>query len=98
MKQKDEWKNLHDLCKDIPKLETDKEGRLRGGFAALELSGPDTHSGSDTTCKNGCDTECYSGCNSDCFAVCDTDCKKESKKSDCNEAVSGIPYNFSLVF
>lgn len=90
MKLKNDLKSLHDLYKDIPKLETDKEGMLRGGFAALGFmnEGSDTNSTCESTCnptcKNKCNTACDAGCNSGCFINCNTFCVNKCYES-CNE-------------
>lgn len=90
MKLKNDLKSLHDLCKDIPILETDKEGMLRGGFAALGFmnGGSDTNSTCESTCnptcKNKCNTACDAGCNSGCFINCNTFCVNKCYES-CNE-------------
>ena len=79
MRIKNEIKNLHNLEIEIPQMETDKEGKIRGGFAAMAMVDEEAY-GTNISCNIMCNFQCKDGCNSDCNIMCNMGCN-----GGCNE-------------
>ena len=85
-----EIKHLRHLEVDIPQMETDKEGKIRGGFAAMATMDEEMYTsnigcnyGCNMQCNDQCNTSCKAGCNSGCNYNCNEKCNTGCK-SGCN--------------
>lgn len=73
---------LASLGLEIPALEADKEGQLRGGFCAVSASSGDLLSNGNCNCN--CDTDSNGNCNCNCSCPADGNC-------NCNCGCSPTP-------
>lgn len=96
MKQNLKMKNLESLKIEIPLLDEDAEGHLRGGFAALQLIGSEgegfTNYRCNFDCNNGCNESCVNkcnpneGCNKECNDGCNIQCTNPTDPTEPTDA------------
>ncbi len=94
---------LATLSLEIPAVETDKEGKLRGGFCAMTngtVSSTATNQNCDCNCS--CDTnyDCNCNCacdkNTNCNCNCKTPAPTTQKPTDA--VANGLGIGFSFLF
>lgn len=76
MKIISDFKKLHQLEVDIPQMEIDREGKIRGGFTAMAMVDEEAY-GLNTPCSTMSNIECKSSDNTNCKPGQNISCKSQ---------------------
>ncbi len=105
-------KSLGVIHLEIPMVETDKEGLLRGGFGVIDvplaLMGDNDNCGgnceNNRNCHTSCESNrnCHTGCekNTNCHVVCETNltCDTEPASEDTTATSKSLMGGVSFLF
>ena len=87
---------------EVPTLDTDKEGLLRGGFCSVATEGEVGLLATNVDCNNGCVGKCNHGCNVKCNHGCEVVDPSDPEGGDEETSKAANPgaalMGFSLVF